>query len=168
MNFIFAYAIAAHPVCHRTISRLRLPIAYLKTATMRSGSDVRETAVTSWTRRRLKGALGGVSFGTARRKLGLTQNHACDEFGIVKSRPSDRKCRQRNHPSRDFISRAAQKLFRDRFFRNLPVLAVEDRDVKRLHWRVVVRRVAVADIVNEKWANGTRPGSRPASGHWLG
>src|ERR1700758_4068672 len=45
---------------------------------------------------------------------------------------------------------AVQKLFRDRLFRNLPAFAVEDRDVERLHRRVVVRRVAVIDIVKEK------------------
>src|SRR5690348_3194627 len=33
---------------------------------------------------------------------------------------------------------------------NVPVVAVEDRDVERLHRRVIVRRVAVADAVEEE------------------
>jgi hypothetical protein len=56
-----------------------------------------------------------------------------------------------------------QKLFRDRLFRNLPVLAVEDRNVKRLHRRVVVGRVAEIDVVNlpmtvENKLGGSWPG----------
>jgi hypothetical protein len=45
---------------------------------------------------------------------------------------------------------AAQKLFRDRLFRNLPAVAVEDRNVERLHRRVVVWRIAVTDVVKKK------------------
>src|SRR6267154_5197124 len=41
-------------------------------------------------------------------------------------------------------------LLRHRLFRNLPFLAVEDRDVQRLHRRVVVGRVAEIDVVEEE------------------
>ena len=42
------------------------------------------------------------------------------------------------------------RLLRHRLVGNLPVLAVEDRDVERLHRRVVVGRVAVIDVVEEE------------------
>src|SRR6202163_5053122 len=47
-------------------------------------------------------------------------------------------------------TRRQSALFSQRLFGNLPVLAVEDRDVQRLQRRVVVGRVAVIDVIQKK------------------
>src|SRR5216684_8875371 len=55
--------------------------------------------------------------------------------------------REAPHPAR--AGRGSQPLFRNRPVGNIPILAVEDRDIERLHRRVVVRGIAIGDAVEK-------------------
>src|SRR3954452_11035358 len=90
-------------------------------------------------RRKRSGSSAAFSAGEAVMMRGGTAKQVSRCGGFVEGRQQTNLVHRRDH----------RQLLRDGPVGNIPVLAVEDRDVERLHRRIVIRRIAVGDAIEK-------------------